>query len=272
MPSLSTRQHENPIRDELRNRSIDVAGMPYYYHVHLHMPCNQRCIMCVPDGRHPGSSLPFSEFQSLYETIEPFAEHITLIGGEPLLYPRIGDVIALLAQREIAVTINTNATALFGDLAASLATLHELHLKCSIDAAHRTPYHRIRGTDVFDRVLANIRAFCERTAGHPRMHVIPVFVVMRENLDEVLPFVDLFGSLSVERIEFHPVRHVSDWVVENRTGWTFRGADQVCESFAERYNDTMRAALARGNELGTEIEVHLLPESADDSSISARSD
>jgi len=247
------------IDTDLRKRRVSVQGLPYFYHVHLHMPCNQRCIMCVPSGRHPDTTLPYEEFVKLFEQVRDFAEHITLIGGEPLLYPRLDSVLDLLAQHPIAVTINTNATRLDGAISKRLLNLHELHLKCSIDAATREMYWRIRGTDAFDGVVENIRRFAEVARQRSHVKLILVYVVMRENLSEVLPFIELFKDTDLERIEFHPVRHVSDWVVENRTGWTFHGAQQSCEAFPGEYNEIMNRARRMAEQYAMEIEVQPVP-------------
>ena len=86
--------------------------------------------MCKPDG-NTKDTLLFDDFVAFFvENIKPLAEHITLMGGETLIYPWIGEVIDLLsAQHEIAVTINTNATMLNKDLVAKLLRLHELNLE-----------------------------------------------------------------------------------------------------------------------------------------------
>src|SRR5438105_1152502 len=95
---------------EREMRATSVASLPFYYAIHLNMPCNQRCIMCVPNGRHDRDVLPFEQFLTFFEEVKPFAEHITLIGGEPFMYPQICDVLDLLAEHDVAVTVNTNAT------------------------------------------------------------------------------------------------------------------------------------------------------------------
>jgi len=253
--------HDNKMKIELERdrRAPEVAGAPYYYHVHLSMPCNQKCIMCVPDGRHARDTLPFEQFEAIFEQVRGHAEHITLIGGEPLLYPRVLDVLDLLARHEVAVSINTNATQLTGHVAQRLLGLHELWLKCSIDAATRETYRRIRGTDVFDKVTAHIEAFCRLADSRPHIRPILVYVVMRENLDEVLPFVDLAAErLRPFRIHFNPVRHVSGWQVSNGTGWQFDGLEQSCEYFADEYNAVMREAAAKCERLGLRHDVTLV--------------
>jgi MoaA/NifB/PqqE/SkfB family radical SAM enzyme len=224
------------------SRTTHVSHLPYFYHVHLNMPCNQRCIMCVPDGKHARDVLPFDGFLKLFEQIRPYAEHITLIGGEPLMYPWIDEVLDLLARWPIAVTINTNATLLTGRIANRLLALHRLELRCSVDAATPGTYLRIRGTDGFDRIIANIRDFSARVSDRTRSRVMITYVVMRENLDEVLPFVDVAASLRLYRLDFHPVRHVAKWHVTNGTGWEFDGREQSCEYFRDEYNDVMKRA------------------------------
>jgi molybdenum cofactor biosynthesis enzyme MoaA len=214
--------------------------------------------MCKPDGKHSKDTLPFDEFVAFFESIKPFAEHITLIGGEPLLYPWIHEVIDLLGQHEIAVTINTNATMLDQHLIDKLLRLHELNLKCSIDAATPEMYFKIRGTDVFGRVNSNLARFSAACKDKPSMKQILVYVVMRENLAEVLPFIDIAKPLRPYRIEFHPVRHVTNWRVSNKTGWFFDGAEQSCEFFRDEYNNVMREAARTCVKEGISYETILL--------------
>jgi molybdenum cofactor biosynthesis enzyme MoaA len=257
---MNTSVHENrqALLRQRSQRSPVVGHPPSLYHVHLNKPCNQKCIMCVPDGRHGKDLLSLEQFRSFFARIEPYAEHLTLIGGEPLLYPWIDDVLELLARHPIAVSINTNVTRLDVAMTQRLLALHELYLRCSIDAATRETYRRIRGTDVFERVTGHLRRFAESARGRPRTHLLLNYVVMRENLDEVLPFIEFARGLRPLRVEFHPVRHVRNWRVSNGTGWIFDGKEQSCESFRDEYNEVMRRAAARCAEAGLAHEVQLL--------------
>jgi molybdenum cofactor biosynthesis enzyme MoaA len=239
---MISQQAQRLIEADLAHRSAFVGGLPYYYQVHLNKFCNQKCIMCMPNGRHPRDEMPFERFVAFFEQIKPSAEHLTLIGGEPLLYRWIDEVLEMLAKTTIAVTTITNATALSESVARRLLALHELNLRCSIDAATRTTYLKVHGTDHFDRIAAQIRRFSELARTRPTIRLIMHFVVMRENLGDVLSFVDFAKPYRPHRVEFHPVRHVSAWNVENDTGWEFRGAEQSCESFKPEYNEVMTRA------------------------------
>jgi MoaA/NifB/PqqE/SkfB family radical SAM enzyme len=250
--------NKQAIQAECASASLLVNHLPYFYEVHLGMPCNEKCIMCVPDGKHRRDQISLEEFTALFEQIKPVAEHITLIGGETFMYPWFNEVLDLLAQHPVTVTIITNATMLTDKVTPRLLSLHALELKCSIDAATRETYRRIRGRDVFDKVVANVNHFAERTREMPNIRRILAYVVMRENLHEVLPFVDFARSIDAYRVDFQPVKHVSTWKVENGTGWHFDGSVQSCESFREEYNDVLMQAREKCDRLGLRHDVELL--------------
>lgn len=243
------------IEGERATRLERVGGLPYFYSIHLNQGCNQSCIMCMPDGKHPKTLLPFATFVDIYRQFRPYAEHLTLIGGEPLLYPWITQVLDLVAQDPIAITINTNATPLTEKVTRLLVALHRLELKCSFDAATPNTYKQIRGLDSFDRVLTNLERFTQAALGSSNVKLIFHYVVMRQNLEEVLPFIDLASCFSPHRIEFFPVRHVADWQVSNDTGWFFHGREQCCEFFKDEYNSVMRLAAAACEAKGLSYEV-----------------
>ena len=248
-------RNEHVLLRECAQRSPTVSARPFYYAIHLDKPCNQKCIMCRPTGEYPSDVLPLPEFHALFEGIKGVAEHVTLIGGEPLMYPWIGEVLEHLGRHEIDVTINTNATMLTARLTSRLLALHRLHLKVSIDAATRDTYRKIRGVDAHGLVTANLERFSAAAGGRGNVHLILVYVVMRENLAEVVPFIDFARTLHLDRVEFHPVRHVNTWRVSNDTGWVFDGRAQSCESFRDEYNQVMTEAAARCEREGLECEV-----------------
>ena len=246
------------IQEEYQRAAVRVNHLPYFYEIHLSMPCNQKCIMCVPDGKHPADQLSLQQFTELFERIRPYAQLVTLIGGETFMYPWFNEVLDMLAQEPVTVTILTNATLLTEKVTPRLLALHGLELKFSVDAATRNTYYRIRGRDVFDNVMANIARFSERTRDMPHVRRIFNYVVMRENLREVLDFVDIAHRLDMYRVDFQPVKHVKKWRVQNGTGWLFEGKSQICESFPDEYNDVMMRARDKCDALGLGHDIRLL--------------
>ena len=139
-------------------------------------------------------------------------------------------------------------------LSKKLLLLHELDLKCSIDGATDATYFKIRGTRAFKRVWENLKVFSRLAKHKKNMKQIIVYVVMWENRCEVLPFIDMAETLAPHRIEFHPVRHCSERLVSNATGWVFDGKVQSCEFFADEYNDLMRRAAVKCQKKGIPCE------------------
>lgn len=253
--SASVAANKQALLNSCASGDVVVGQLPYDYRIHLAMPCNQACIMCVPDFNHPRDVLPFEGFLALFDQIKPFADHMTLIGGETFMYPWICEVLELISQYPIEVTVHTNSFMLNERVTPRLLSLHALNLKCSIDAATRGTYRKIRGRDHFDRVVANMRRFSELARGKSNIQMITNYVVMRENLHEVVPFVDFAKSLALHRAEFHPVRHVENWQVSNGTGWHFDGQTQSCQFFRDEYNDVMKQAADKCNREGLTHEV-----------------
>ena len=256
--SASIALNKQGIVDDCDARKLVVDHLPFYYHVVLNMPCNQRCIMCVPNFQHARDVIPFEDFVALFEQFKPHAEHITLIGGETFMYPWINEVLELLAEYPIAVTVHTNSFMLNERVIPRLLDLHELHLKCSIDAVTAPTYRKIHGRDHFDRVTSNMTNFARLKRGKPNILMITHYVVMRENLHEVVPFIDFAKTLDPHRVEFDPVRHVEHWRVDNGTGWNFDGREQSCESFRDEFNGVMSEAADKCEREDLTYEVHYL--------------
>jgi hypothetical protein len=161
----AVKRNKQAILAECADLAPTVSSHPFYYAIHLNKPCNQKCIMCRPTGEFPADILPLADFRRLFASIRDYAEHITLIGGEPLMYPWIDDVLEQLAGCDIDVTMNTNATLLTPRVTSLLLSLHRLNLKVSIDGATRETFWRIRGTDTHELVTRNVERFSVAAAG-----------------------------------------------------------------------------------------------------------
>lgn len=254
----SVTKNKKAILQETAQGAKRLENMPFYYAIHLNRLCNQKCIMCKPDGKHPKDTLPFNQFELLFDQIKPFAEHITLMGGEPSIYPQIEEVIDVLSRHQIAVTMNTNATHLSQQLTQKMLKLHELNLKCSIHGPDEETYYKIHGSKLFTRVVKNISYFAKASKHLPNIKLIFVYVMMKENLPAVLPFIDFAKTFSPHRIEFHTVKHVQNWKVENGTGWFFDGKHQSCEFIGPAYNQMMRQAVEECEKENIDYEVSYL--------------
>jgi radical SAM protein with 4Fe4S-binding SPASM domain len=135
---------------------------PVFANIEITTRCNLSCAHCARSFvKTPGEDMPLERFRQVLSLL-PHAYRVTLVGlGEPLLHPRIADLVAEAASRGRRVGLVTNAMLLDRDQARALlaAGLHSIAF--SIDAPDQELASEIRpGTDL-ERVIGNIRSFLE---------------------------------------------------------------------------------------------------------------
>ncbi len=175
--------------------------------------CNLRCRMCPvqfrPDAATPPALLDFAAFQRLVDGFPALADlHLQGL-GEPLMHPRLFDMVRYAAARGIRVSINTNLTLLTESRAEQAAScgLHEISV--SIDAATPAVYESIRVGARLWKVRRNLRRLVaargRRGGGSP--HIRIVMVLMRRNLDELNGIVHLAREDGVDDVFVQQLCH-----------------------------------------------------------------
>jgi MoaA/NifB/PqqE/SkfB family radical SAM enzyme len=72
--------------------------------------CNLHCLHCYGPPKTE-NSLPFSKLERIIDQLKMLRPSwVVLTGGEPLLVPRIGEVMRLLNSRDIQIALSTNAS------------------------------------------------------------------------------------------------------------------------------------------------------------------
>jgi MoaA/NifB/PqqE/SkfB family radical SAM enzyme len=127
--------------------------------------------------------------------------------GEPLLHPRLKNVVQRFKSLGNSVLIFTNAMLLGEKLAEDLISAGLDVLNISFDAAERNSFERIRAGSDFDRICRNIRMFdavkTRLRAANPTVTLNAV--VQKSNLDQLPRIVDLAAELSVRHVFFLPL-------------------------------------------------------------------
>lgn len=112
--------------------------------------CNSKCKTCGIWKKKNPSDMPMELFQRIIDDI-PKGVHINITGGEPLLHPKIDEMIQLLSKRKRSYTLFSN-----GILSEKLlelvrnAGVKKLILSCD---GPRETYKRIRGVDNYDNIV-----------------------------------------------------------------------------------------------------------------------
>ena len=108
------------------------------------------------------------------------------------MHPRFFDMVRYAAARSLRVSTNTNLTLLTQARAQQAVSCGLAEISVSVDAASSPLYESIRLDARLPRVLRNLdRLMRARDAAAAPPSIRIVMVLMRRNLDEVVPMVEL---------------------------------------------------------------------------------
>jgi MoaA/NifB/PqqE/SkfB family radical SAM enzyme len=187
--------------------------MPEELQLEVTAACNLRCRMCLVRYRPPidrvHGSLSFDDFRAIVDG-NPSLRKLTLQGlGEPLLAPRLFDMIDYATSRGIEVGFNTNATLLDARRAERLVELGVSWVHVSVDGATAETFEHVRDGATFDKVVANLRGLVatRRRLGAERPRLQLNTVVMRRNVAELPDLVRLAADIGVDRMWVQHLSH-----------------------------------------------------------------
>src|SRR6185503_20384110 len=103
--------------------------------------------------------MSFELFRSIVDQVPDIARVVLHGVGEPMMVPHLPRMIRHLKARGTYVLFNTNGTLLNERRGRDLIDSGLDELRVSLDAADAASFKAVRGRDVFDRIVANVRAF-----------------------------------------------------------------------------------------------------------------
>ena len=167
------------------------------------MDCNLKCCMCPwMNLRLPGSSMDWKTFEAAARYFG-LAEEVDLTGGgEPLLHPRLEEMVRQVKSAGCMVGFSTNATLLFPDRSQSLLEAGLDWIAYSIDGATPATYEKIRVGASFEKVMKNIAGVqqLKERRGSKKPRAMLFFVMMKENVHELSAMVRLAKSMGIDQI------------------------------------------------------------------------
>ncbi|MFO1159898.1 MAG: radical SAM protein [Reyranellaceae bacterium] len=219
--------------------------------------CNLRCVMCPHgiDAVQRPKHMPENVIEKLSGALA-VASDVQLHGiGEPLSSPAFWSALESPAlHADCNLNINTNLT-LLNDrkLAVLLGVKARLTINVSIDAATDGTYGRIRGAELAE-VIDNVEKLIAARGESRRPIVYINMTLMRENIEEAVPFVEMAHRLGVDGVFFYQMNHQPAERMEkykiDRDGWHFDYTQQGLWNFKDLSNRCLNEALERGRQLG----------------------
>lgn len=134
----------------------------------------------------PPRDMDFALFKKIIDEGRDFLEFAVPYGaGEPLLNPRIFDMIACCTEAGIPTGISTNGTVLTEEYSRRLIDSGLSCLTFAFDSTRREVFERYRKGADFDKVRANILRFLEvKRSMRSRIFCSVQMVVLKDNRNE----------------------------------------------------------------------------------------
>ncbi len=124
--------------------------------------CNQRCRYCYNAWRdqeqQPHRELSLERLDNILDRLldEVELEQITLTGGEPLLHPRLHDIIERINRRDLGVSLISNGGLATAEVARRLAEQQVHGVQLTLAGGDAAEHDAVCGDGSFERVLRGI--------------------------------------------------------------------------------------------------------------------
>jgi len=199
-----------------------MRSFPTHVEIELTNRCNYSCVHCLQPVRAKDCTQGDVSFNAFERIIAQFprATRVLLSGiGEPLLHPLLFEFAALTRRRlpSTTIAIETNGALLDRETAGRLLASDVNEVIVGIDAAFPKTYRKVRRGGSLDTVQRNLCDFVEmrKSAGSKKTFLGLSYVMLEENENELVPFVEHaaeIGADFIERVGFA----ARDWGVANR--------------------------------------------------------
>jgi SynChlorMet cassette radical SAM/SPASM protein ScmF len=165
--------------------------------------CNLRCFHCWISPSFSGRKQAGIHFDAL-RTVFPEAkalglQTVKLTGGEPLLYNDLDRLLALLADENLNVQIETNGTLIDGETVARFKDARVSHIAVSLDSATEATHDTIRGVPGSFR--QTIRGIRHLSRGGLDFQII--MTLQRQNHLEIEAMIELSRSLGAGSVKIN---------------------------------------------------------------------
>lgn len=187
---MTTNQHHLPIHMLL---------------LHVIKNCNSPCVTCDCWKTRGLTQLTMEQIETSARAFaEGGGELVMVSGGEPLLRKDIKNVLMLLKNLGLQISLNTNGLLIkrrFDDFDGLCD-----FIVVSVDAASRKLYERIRGVDGLESVIEAVSFLREKSQAKIQFRC----TISHLNLSEFMDVIDLGRHLGISGVGLSPIDHDSE--------------------------------------------------------------
>jgi MoaA/NifB/PqqE/SkfB family radical SAM enzyme len=211
--------------------------------------CNLLCVTCPRtfEALEPPADMSWDLFTSIIDQFPRIARVVLHGVGEPMMVPALPRMIRYLKDRGSYVLFNTNGTLLTRKRGLALIDAELDELRVSLDAAGPEEFALVRGRDMFERILANLRRFTalqrERAADRPKVSLW--LTGLKETICQLPAFVRLAHGLGIGEVYLQRLVYFEEG----------QGLARDTSSLFERMGDPESDAIRQAESLAAELGV-----------------
>ncbi len=169
--------------------------------LHITDRCNYTCVHCYQASCREAPDMPLDAACRLIDEAAAVGTRgVTISGGEPLLHPRLEELVSHAASR-MRVRLLTNGSLIDGRWAALLAETGAL-VQVSLDGADETTHDRIRSPGSFTAALRAVDLLQQAGLGE-RVNLSTT--IMKQNLHQLSAIIGLAEERGVSQVRFLPL-------------------------------------------------------------------
>jgi MoaA/NifB/PqqE/SkfB family radical SAM enzyme len=185
-------------------RSLIAEQEPVCLYLETTNRCNLLCTTCPRtfEELEPRGDMSWQLFTRIVDQFPRIARVVLHGVGEPMMVKALPRMVRYLKERGTYVLFNTNGTLLTERKGRELIAAGLDELRVSLDAAEPRAFLAVRGKDMFDRIVRNVRAFTslQCSEGLERPLVSLWLTGLKETIDQLPEFVRLAHRIGVAEI------------------------------------------------------------------------
>ena len=238
--------------EEIAARERIATSPPVCLYLEVTNRCNLLCETCPRtfEALEPPMDLSWELFTRIVDQV-PNIQRVVLHGvGEPMLVKDLPRMIRYLKDRGTYVLFNTNGTLLAPRKRQEIIDTGLDELRVSVDAADAATFLRVRGKDMFDRIVRNVSEFTElqRRIGAETPRVSLWLTGLKETVDQLPDFVRMAARIGVKEV------HLQRLVFDELQRGMMRSDLSLFEKTLAEEDVAIRAAQDLGASLGVVLD------------------
>jgi len=243
-------------RLELSEKALVLLSVPEFLEIESTTRCNINppCIMChTRMFRSSDRDIDAAVLEKIKKYTR-YAKTVSLHGGgEPLMVPNLFDTVEHIDPLKTMVIFSSNGLLLTENRCAEIIDRGVGYVNFSLDAANPETYDKIRHSD-FISVINNLKrlASIKKARGSRLPKFCLSMVIMKENIEETVEFVELAHDVGADYVEFMKLGSLPEAQYYRTTykDFVFDYRGQMLENIPEAHNQWMHKAYRRAKELG----------------------